>query len=58
LRVIAYFNPLTYGVEGLRYGLLGSSSINPLVCLLVLGGFAAVMIVLVAGFYKNKSLSS
>ena len=26
---LAYFNPLTYGVDGLRFSLLGVSSFNP-----------------------------
>jgi ABC-2 type transport system permease protein len=26
---LAYFNPLTYGIDGLRYSLLGVSSFNP-----------------------------
>jgi len=26
---LAYFNPLTYGIDGLRYSLLGTSSFNP-----------------------------
>ena len=32
-------DPLTYGVEGIRYGLTGSSQIDPLICLAVLCGF-------------------
>jgi len=32
-------DPLTYGVEGIRYGLTGSSQIDPLICLAVLSGF-------------------
>ncbi len=39
-------DPLTYGVEGMRYGLLGISQINPLFGFLVLSGFALMMILL------------
>lgn len=44
LKIISYADPLTYGVEGIRYGLLGSSQINPVLSLVVLGGFTAVII--------------
>ncbi|MFA5240654.1 MAG: ABC transporter permease [Phycisphaerae bacterium] len=37
---VTLLDPLTYGVEGIRYGLTGSSQIDPLVCLAVIGGFA------------------
>jgi len=32
-------DPLTYGVEGMRYGLTGVSQIHPAICLAVIGGF-------------------
>lgn len=53
LRVIAHFNPLTYGVEGVRYGLLGTSQINPIISFAVLGVFAAAIIIL-GGYLFNK----
>ncbi|VVB79274.1 ABC-2 type transporter [uncultured archaeon] len=53
LKVITYLNPLTYGVEGMRYALLGSSSINPLVCLSVLGGFGLLMVFLGAFLFNR-----
>jgi len=34
---ITMLDPLTYGVEGIRYGLTGVSQINPLVCAAVIG---------------------
>jgi len=37
---VTLLDPLTYGVEGIRYGLTGSSQIDPLVCLAVIGAFA------------------
>ena len=37
---VTLLDPLTYGVEGIRYGLTGSSQIDPLACLAVIGGFA------------------
>ncbi len=44
IRVLTYIDPLTYGVEGVRYGLAGSSAINPFLSLAVLGGFCLVML--------------
>jgi len=53
LKSVVYINPLTYGVEGMRYGLTGISSINPLISLIVLGGFCLVMILL-GGFLFRR----
>ncbi len=49
LSVLTYIDPLTYGVEGIRYGMLGASQINPLICFGALGGF--LVIVLFMGSY-------
>lgn len=46
LEVVVHINPLTYGVDGVRYGLTGLSEINPLLSLVVLSAFTAAMIVL------------
>jgi len=53
LKSVVYINPLTYGVEGMRYGLTGVSSISPLFSLTVLGGFCLVMIFL-GGYLFRK----
>jgi ABC-2 type transport system permease protein len=37
-------DPLTYGVEGIRYGLLGSSHIDPAICFVILSGFTILMV--------------
>jgi len=39
MATLTMLDPLTYGVEGIRYGLTGSSQIDPLICLAVLSGF-------------------
>jgi ABC-2 type transport system permease protein len=52
---ITLLDPLTYGVEGIRYGLTGVSQINPLVSFIVLGSFAAVMTILGAYLFKKMS---
>lgn len=54
LKDIVYLDPLTYGVEGMRYGLLGTSTINPILSLLVIGGFTVIMISL-GGYLFNKT---
>lgn len=53
LRSIVYINPLAYGIEGIRYGLLGTSTVNPIISFLVLGGFSVVMI-FVGGYLFKK----
>lgn len=53
LKVIAYIDPLTYGVEGMRYGLTGISAINPFICFGVITGFSLVMIFLGAYLFNR-----
>ena len=50
---LTLLDPLTYGVEGIRYGLTGVSQINPLVCGAVIGGFTIVMTVLGAFLFRK-----
>jgi ABC-2 type transport system permease protein len=53
---ITMVDPLTYGVEGIRYGLTGVSQINPLVCMGVLGCFTAAMVILGAFLFRRIKL--
>ena len=53
MTTISYFNPLTYGIEGMRYGLFGISQINPALCLIVITSFATAM-VLFGGWMFTK----
>ena len=46
LKALVYANPLTYGVEALRYCLLGSSTIPVLLSVFVLLIFSTAMIVI------------
>jgi len=46
LQIITYFDPMTYGVEGIRYGLLGISQINIFICLAVLVVFTIIIAIL------------
>jgi len=50
---LTLLDPLTYGVEGIRYGLSGVSQINPVVCLIVLSGFSAAMIIFGGYLFKR-----
>jgi ABC-2 type transport system permease protein len=50
---ITLLDPLTYGVEGIRYGLTGVSQINPLVCVAVLGSFAFITTVIGAFLFRK-----
>jgi ABC-2 type transport system permease protein len=52
---ITLYDPLTYGVEGIRYGLTGVSQINPILCLIVLGFFAIVMTILGAFLFRRMN---
>ncbi|MCX6700899.1 MAG: ABC transporter permease [Methanomicrobiales archaeon] len=53
---ITLVDPLTYGVEGIRYGLTGASQINPLVSLAVLGGFTIAITII--GAYLFRTIKS
>jgi ABC-2 type transport system permease protein len=48
-------DPLTYGVEGIRYGLTGISQINPVLCLAALGSFAIVMTISGAFLFRRMN---
>jgi len=53
LKNITLLDPLTYGVEGIRYGLLGTSYIDPLIGGLVLGTIAVFMIIFGAYLFRK-----
>ncbi len=46
LSFLTYIDPLTYGVEGIRYGMLGVSQIAPMLSFTALGGFLIAMLLL------------
>jgi ABC-2 type transport system permease protein len=50
---LTLLDPLTYGVEGMRYGLTGVSQINPVVCLGIIGGFCITATVVGAYLFRN-----
>ncbi|MHC1624835.1 MAG: ABC transporter permease [Methermicoccaceae archaeon] len=53
LRSVSLLDPLTYGVEGIRYGLSGVSQVNPLHSFIVLTGFTIIMTVVGTYFFKK-----
>lgn len=53
VRILAYLDPLTYGVDGLRWGLLGISSHGPWIDAGVLLASSILMIALGAFFFER-----
>lgn len=53
LKSITLIDPLTYGVEGIRYGLLGMADVNPLISLCVLGGFTILIVIIGAYLFRK-----
>ncbi|MHB8164273.1 MAG: ABC transporter permease [Methanoregula sp.] len=56
LGAITMFDPLTYGVEGIRYGLTGVSQINPVICFAVIAGFTIAMTGIGAYLFRKISI--
>ncbi|MDG6244034.1 MAG: ABC transporter permease [Methanolobus sp.] len=56
VRSLTLLDPLTYGVEGIRYGLLGTSQIDPLICFMVLSGFTVVMVMIGSHLFRKISI--
>ena len=56
LRSLTLLDPLTYGVEGIRYGLAGTSQLNPFVGLLVLASFTVFMVVVGAVLFRKINI--
>ena len=50
---LTLLDPMTYGVEGIRYGLTGTSQINPVICFAVIGGFSLAMTITGAVLFRN-----
>ncbi|MGD0534172.1 MAG: ABC transporter permease [Methanoregula sp.] len=53
---VTLIDPLTYGVEGIRYGLTGVSQISPVVCAVVVAGFAVAMTAIGAYLFRKISI--
>lgn len=57
IKVLAYFNPLTYGVDGLRYSLIGASAFSPVTDFAVLGVSCAAMLFLGAYLFETTEVN-
>jgi ABC-2 type transport system permease protein len=53
---VTLIDPLTYGVEGIRFGLTGVSQISPVVCAAAVAGFAVSMTVIGAYLFRKISV--
>jgi ABC-2 type transport system permease protein len=53
LKSLTLLDPLTYGVEGIRYGLAGTSQVNPFFGFVVLAGFTVFMVVVGAALFRR-----
>jgi ABC-2 type transport system permease protein len=56
LRSLTLLDPLTYGVEGIRYGLTGAAQMSPLASAAALGAFTTAMVVLGAGLFRRVQI--
>ena len=54
IRALSYADPLTYGVDGLRGVLIGTSSLPVLVDLAAMAGFALIMLFLGAYSFETS----
>ena len=57
IKILAYFNPLTSGVDGLRYCLIGTSAFSPLTDFAVLGMCCAAMLFLGAYLFETTEVN-
>ncbi|VVB54778.1 ABC-2 type transporter [uncultured archaeon] len=53
MKFLTYLDPLTYGVEGIRWGLFGQSAINPVTSFIVLSAFTAVTVTVGQHLFKS-----
>jgi len=53
MKVLTLLDPLTYGVEGIRYGLSGTSQIHPVFSFAVLTGFTVFIVVMGAYLFRK-----
>jgi len=56
VRTIAYIDPLTYGVDGLRYCFIGASAMSPILDLMVLTASCLAMLGLGAYLFETSDV--
>jgi ABC-2 type transport system permease protein len=54
VRIVSYIDPLTYGIEGIRAGMLGTSTISLPVSFFVCAGFSVVLVLAGAWFFETS----
>ncbi len=56
VKLLAFINPLTYGVDGLRFSLIGSSTLSPVIDLVVLAVSCTAMLSLGAYLFETSEV--
>jgi ABC-2 type transport system permease protein len=56
IKYLTYLDPLTYGVQGIRYGLLGAAEINPVLSFIALTAFTVITVL--AGQYLFRTIKN
>lgn len=56
VKIVSFANPMTYGVDGLRNTLLGSSAIPLPVSLIVSGSIAVLLIIAGSWFFETSEI--
>jgi ABC-2 type transport system permease protein len=56
IKPLTLLDPLTYGVEGIRYGLTGVSQIDPVISFVVLSGFAVLMVIVGSYLFRKMTV--
>jgi ABC-2 type transport system permease protein len=54
VRGLSYVDPLTFGIDGLRWSLIGRSSLPPVLDAAILAGFSLLMVSLGAYFFEKS----
>lgn len=54
IRFLTYLNPLTYGVDGMRWSLIHFSEFNPIIDFIVIGAFS-VLVILISTILFNRT---
>jgi ABC-2 type transport system permease protein len=54
LQFLGKLDPLSYGIDGLRYAFIGVSTLNPWIDLLILAGFSLVVLLIGKHCTKTK----
>ena len=56
MKVLAYLDPLTYGVDGMRYYLAGTSALSPLIDWVMLTALAASLILAASAMFRKTTI--